>query len=354
MGQVAGDFVEQAIEPVPGAQAAPDEPAQAEPLSQPESPSADFPSEPAGPEGAADDEVSAAPASPTYEAAVSPNADGTYTVSLSVTGSYLSRTVFGKTTLDYTKGAGITCSLSKWVHGTGVHDEPAGFTYTKTDASGQTGAWEGAPQAMVYEDGTLVWGVGSLDPHGSVTMEPDVTYTVSFEVAARDVAYADFASRDPEVPDHNYPVFALATLQYLQMQEKTGSVTMGFDGLADYNQVYVPVTQGPSAPSVGGGEQVEDPGEPGGAGEADRPAQPGGPAQSGDATQPEPPAVDAPAATETVRPASPSAAPAAARGELPKTADSCDCTSLPAVFALIGGVLVGAAGALAGKARRLA
>lgn len=352
MGDATNGSAGREGKPESDVQAASDELDQAEPLLKPESGGEDLSSNLIEPEGDASvgEDVSVAPASPAYEASASQNAGGTYTVSLSVRGTYLSRTVFGKTTLDYTKGAGITCSLSKWVHGTGVHGEPAGFTYTKTDASGLVSAWDDAIPAMVYEDGTLVWGVGSLDPHSSAAMEPDVTYTISFEVAARDVAYADFASSDPEVPDHNYPVFALATLQYLQMQEKTGSVPMGFDGLVDYNQVYVPVAQGPSAPSVGGDGDPGNTGEPGGTDETDQPAQPD---QPDDAVQPEAP-VGVPAANEVVNPVPQNAAPASVRSELPKTADFSACAPLLTVLALMGAALVGAAGMLVGQVKRSA
>ena len=254
-----------------------------------------------------------------------------FDVSLSFKAEYSSRTLFGKTTTDYTKGGRITCKLSKWVQGSGLYGEPADFKYTKTDASGQTAAFDGAPEAVVSEDGTLVWTVGGLDPRDAATLEAGTTYTITFRVFARDLAYSDFAAADPEIPDHNYPVFSTATLEYLQMQEKTGMVAIGFDGLTDYNQVAMPVTRGPQAPSVGGDSDGSEPGQT--PGETDKPETPG--ASEGGAPAPTP---------ETVKPA-----PSASTSAIPKTADD----SMSAV-ALVQALLVGAALLVSGAAILLA
>ena len=254
-----------------------------------------------------------------------------FDVSLSFKAEYSSRSLFGKTTTDYTKGGKITCKLSKWVQGSGLYGEPADFKYTKTDASGQTVAFDGAPEAVVSEDGTLVWTVGGLDPRDAATLEAGTTYTITFRVFARDLAYSDFAAADPEVPDHNYPVFSTATLEYLQMQEKTGMAGIGFYGLTDYNQVAMPVTRGPQAPSVGGDSDGSEPGQT--PGETDKPETPG--ASEGGAPAPTP---------ETVKPA-----PSASTSAIPKTADD----SMSAV-ALVQALLVGAALLVSGAAILLA
>ncbi len=254
-----------------------------------------------------------------------------FDVSLSFKAEYSSRSLFGKTTTDYTKGGKITCKLSKWVQGSGLYGEPADFKYTKTDASGQIVAFDGAPEAVVSEDGTLVWTVGGLDPRDAATLEAGTTYTITFRVFARDLAYSDFAAADPEIPDHNYPVFSTATLEYLQMQEKTGMVAIGFDGLTDYNQVAMPVTRGPQAPSVGGDSDGSEPGQT--PGETDKPETPG--ASEGGAPAPTP---------ETVKPA-----PSASTSAIPKTADD----SMSAV-ALVQALLVGAALLVSGAAILLA
>jgi len=120
-----------------------------------------------------------------------------FDVSLSFKAEYFSRTVFGKTTTDYTKGGRITCKLSKWVQGPGLYGEPADFKYTKTDASGQTVAFDDVPAAVVSEDGTLVWTVGGLDPHDAAALEAGTTYTITFRVFVRDLAYSDLSVRQP-------------------------------------------------------------------------------------------------------------------------------------------------------------
>ena len=256
---------------------------------------------------------------PAHEAVLSQNLYGIFDVSLSFKAEYSSCTLFGKTTTDYTKGGKITCKLSKWGQGSGLYGEPADFKYTKTDASGQTVAFDDAPAAVVSEDGTLVWTVGGLDPHDAATLEAGTTYTITFRVFARDLAYSDFAAANPEVPDHNYPVFSTATLEYLQMQEKTGMVGIGFDGLADYNQVAMPVTRGPQAPSVGGDSDGSDPGQT--PDETNKPETPG--TSEGETPAPTP---------ETVKPA-----PSAPISAIPKTADD----SMSAV-AFVQALFVGA------------
>lgn len=254
-----------------------------------------------------------------------------FDVSLSFKAEYSSRTVFGKTTTDYTKGGKITCKLSKWVQGSGLYGEPADFKYTKTGASGQTVAFDDAPAAVVSEDGTLVWTVGGLDPRDAAALEAGTTYTITFRVFARDLAYSDFAAADPEVPDHNYPVFSTATLEYLQMQEKTGMAGIGFDGLTDYNQVALPVTRGPQAPSVGGDSDGSEPGQT--PDETNKPEIPG--TSEGETPAPAP---------ETVKPA-----PSVPTSAIPKTADD----SMPAVV-LVQALLAGAALLVSGAALLLA
>ena len=281
--------------------------------------------------GDSDNEQVGGPVVPAHEAVLSQNPYGMFDVSLSFKAEYSSRALFGKTTTDYTKGGKITCKLSKWVQGSGLYGEPADFKYTKTDASGQTVAFDGAPEAVVSEDGTLVWTVGGLDPRDVATLETGTTYTITFRVFARDLAYSDFAAADPEVPDHNYTVFSTATLEYLQMQEKTGMAGIGFDGLTDYNQVAMPVTRGPQAPSVGGDSDGSEPGQTPG-----DPAKPEVPGPSEDE-----PSTPTP---ETVKPA-----PSAPTSVIPKTADD----SLPAV-ALVQALLVGAVFLVSGAALLLA
>ena len=247
--------------------------------------------------GDSDNEQIGNPVVPAHEAVLSQNPYGMFDVSLSFKAEYSSRALFGKTTTDYTKGGRIT------------------FKYTKTDASGQTVAFDGAPEAVVSEDGTLVWTVGGLDPRDSATLEAGTTYTITFRVFARDLAYSDFAAADPEVPDHNYPVFSTATLEYLQMQEKTGMAGIGFDGLTDFNQVVMPVTRGPQAPSVGGDSDGSEPGQTPG-----DPAKPEVPGPSEDE-----PSTPAP---ETVKPA-----PSAPTSAIPKTAD--DSASVPVLMQVL-------------------
>ena len=278
-----------------------------------------------------DNEQVGNPVVPAHEAVLTQNSYGMFDVSLSFKAEYSSRTVFGKTTTDYTKGGKITCKLSKWVQGSGLYGEPADFKYTKTDASGQTVAFDDAPAAVVAEDGTLVWAVGGLDPRDAAALEAGTTYTITFRVFARDLAYSDFAAADPEVPDHNYPVFSTATLEYLQMQEKTGMVGIGLDGLTDYNQVALPVTRGPQAPSVGGDSDGSEPGQT--PDETNKPEIPG--ASEGETPAPTP---------ETVKPA-----PSAPTSAIPKTADD----SMPAVV-LVQALLAGAALLVSGAALLLA
>lgn len=278
-----------------------------------------------------DNEQVGNPVVPAHEAVLTQNSYGMFDVSLSFKAEYSSRTVFGKTTTDYTKGGKITCKLSKWVQGSGLYGEPADFKYTKTDASGQTVAFDDAPAAVVSEDGTLVWTVGGLDPRDAAALEAGTTYTITFRVFARDLAYSDFAAADPEVPDHNYPVFSTATLEYLQMQEKTGMVGIGFDGLTDYNQVALPVTRGPQAPSVGGDSDGSEPGQT--PDETNKPEIPG--TSEGETPAPTP---------ETVKPA-----PSAPTSAIPKTADD----SMPAVV-LVQALLAGAALLVSGAALLLA
>ena len=284
-----------------------------------------------GDSGDSDNEQVGGTVVPAHEAVLTQNSYGMFDVSLSFKAEYSSRSLFGKTTTDYTKGGKITCKLSKWVQGSGLYGEPADFKYTKTDASGQIVAFDGAPEAVVSEDGTLVWTVGGLDPRDAATLEAGTTYTITFRVFAHDLAYSDFAAADPEIPDHNYPVFSTATLEYLQMQEKTGMVAIGFDGLTDYNQVAMPVTRGPQAPSVGGDSDGSEPGQT--PGETDKPETPG--ASEGGAPAPTP---------ETVKPA-----PSASTSTIPKTADD----SMSAV-ALVQALLVGAALLVSGAAILLA
>ena len=285
--------------------------------------------------GDSDNEQVRGPVVPAHEAVLSQNPYGMFDVSLSFKAEYSSRALFGKTTTDYTKGGRITCKLSKWVQGSGLHGEPADFKYTKTDASGQTVAFDGAPEAVVSEDGTLVWTVGGLDPRDSATLEAGTTYTITFRVFARDLAYSDFAAADPEVPDHNYPVFSTATLEYLQMQEKTGMAGIGFDGLTDYNQVAMPVTRGPQAPSVGGDSDGSKPGQT--PGDSAKPEVPG-------------PSEDEPStpAPETVKPA-----PSAPTSAIPKTAD--DSASVPVLMQVLaaGVALLVSGAALLFRRRRV-
>ena len=284
-----------------------------------------------GDSGDSDNEQVGGTVVPAHEAVLTQNSYGMFDVSLSFKAEYSSRSLFGKTTTDYTKGGKITCKLSKWVQGSGLYGEPADFKYTKTDASGQTVAFDDAPAAVVSEDGTLVWTVGGLDPHDAAALEAGTTYTITFRVFARDLAYSDFAAADPEVPDHNYPVFSTATLEYLQMQEKTGMVGIGFDGLADYNQVAMPVTRGPQAPSVGGDSDGSDPGQT--PDETNKPETPG--TSEGETPTPTP---------ETVKPA-----PSAPTSAIPKTADD----SMSAV-AFVQALFVGATLLVSGAAILLA
>ena len=108
-------------------------------------------------------------------------------------------------------------------------------------------------------------------------------------------------------------------------------VGIGFDGLTDYNQVALPVTRGPQAPSVGGDSDGSEPGQT--PDETNKPEIPG--TSEGETPAPTP---------ETVKPA-----PSAPTSAIPKTADD----SMPVVV-LVQALLAGAALLVSGAALLLA
>ena len=73
-----------------------------------------------GDSGDSDNEQVGGTVVPAHEAVLTQNSYGMFDVSLSFKAEYSSRSLFGKTTTDYTKGGKITCKLSTWVQGSGL------------------------------------------------------------------------------------------------------------------------------------------------------------------------------------------------------------------------------------------
>lgn len=86
----------------------------------------------------------------------------------------------------------ITDTLSQWVTGVTSDGSPTTdgkvdegtFTYAK---NGQT--WDDAPQASVDENGVVTWDLGES------TLEKNVTYSVSFNIAVKQSTYDDAANK---------------------------------------------------------------------------------------------------------------------------------------------------------------
>ncbi len=103
----------------------------------------------------------------------------------------------------------ITDTLSQWVTGVSTDGsatadgrvEPSTFTYSKNGE-----AWSDAPRATVGEDGTITWALGE-----NLTLEDDVTYSMSFVVALNQAAYDDAASKGQTT---SYPTNGEASISY--------------------------------------------------------------------------------------------------------------------------------------------